>query len=338
MKKWLLGLLALAGAAPLVAGRQYSAHLDRLDDERFPGLGSRVEAGELTLHARVLGPGHSDGPTVVFENGMSSPLEFWGWIQPAVAQVATTVSYDRAGVGWSGKRRLPHTADQAAAELEDLLAALGLPGPYVLVGHSYGGLLVRRFAHRNPGEVAGMVLVDSAHPDQFDRSSRQRLGLSPTLSITRQRALLTSFGLARKKSAEETAPLVAGLPEAEGVAAMARLRSAQTWHGTATEMTAWVDQVNPEIREAEMPPDCRLAVITSGRSTDADPVHGTLQRELASLAEIARHEIVADAEHMTLLTDHEHAQIVSKVIEEMVLSIRGTRPQGRENPRQGEMR
>jgi pimeloyl-ACP methyl ester carboxylesterase len=336
MRKWLLGLLAFAGTAPLVAGRRYSAHLDRCDDERFPGLGSRVEVGDLTLHARVLGPGHSDGPTVVFENGMSSPLEFWGWIQPAVAQVATTVSYDRAGVGWSGRRRSPHTADQVAAELEDLLAALGRPGPYVLVGHSYGGLLVRRFAHRNPDRVAGMVLVDSAHPDQFDRSSRQRLGLSPTISITRQRALATSFGLARKKSADETAPLVAGLPEAEAAAAKARLRSAHTWRGTATEMTAWLDQVNPEIRETGIPPDCRLAVITSGLSIDADPVHGALQRELADLADEGRHEILADAEHMTLLTEREHAQIVAKVIEEMVLSVRGTRPQGRDHPRQGE--
>jgi len=324
------GLVALAAVTPLVAGRRYTARADRRDDESFPGLGEKVEVDDQVLHARVLGPARGDRPTVVFENGMSSPLELWDWIQPAVAGVTRTVAYDRAGIGWSGPKRSRFSAEQAAADLEGLLDVLRCPGPYVLVGHSFGGLLIRRFAHRNPGAVAGMVLVDSAHPDQFDRSSRQRLGLGPTLSVLRQRALLMSYGLGRAKSAGETEPLAAGLPEATAPVAGARMRSAHTWRGTSDEMTAWVEQVNPQVREAGIPPGCRVAVVTAGRSIDADPVHGYLQEELASLAPGGRHEIVADAEHMTLLTDREHGQVVAKLIEEMVLSLEDSppRPQG----------
>ncbi|MEC3975492.1 alpha/beta hydrolase [Amycolatopsis sp. H20-H5] len=321
-----IGLVALAGAAAVIGGRRSAVRQDHRDDELFPGIGSRVEVGDLLMHVRVLGQEHRGLPTVVFENGMSSPLELWGWIQPEVAEVTRTVAYDRAGLGWTPSHKSSPTAEQVSTDLERLLEVLDCPGPYILVGHSFGGLLIRHFAHRRPDQVAGLVLVDSAHPDQFDRSSRQRLGLSPTLSITRQRAMLMSFGLARKKSAEETSSLTKGLPGELVAPAKARLRSARTWRGTAAEMTAWVEHINPEIRKVVTPAHCRLAVVTAGASVEADPIHGVLQEELAGLVTGSKHEILANAEHMGLLTDRENGHLVAKVIEEMVLSFGGKQP------------
>lgn len=108
----------------------------------------------------VAGSGHA---TVVFENGYGISLEAWARVQPAVSRFARTVSYDRAGFGLSEDGPAPRDGRRIAAELRRALRAADLPPPYVLVGHSLGGLFVRVFAGRYPDEVAGLVLVDPTH-------------------------------------------------------------------------------------------------------------------------------------------------------------------------------
>src|SRR5699024_5378297 len=127
--------------------------------------GELIELDSLPLHA--LAHRRGDGPTVVFENGLVCPCTEWAWVLPEIAGRYNYLAYDRPGTGWSaddGKRRSLHEFNQLTG---DLLARLGLPAPYVLVGHSVGGLLIRSFAAARPHEVAGLVLVDSSHPDQL---------------------------------------------------------------------------------------------------------------------------------------------------------------------------
>jgi pimeloyl-ACP methyl ester carboxylesterase len=117
------------------------------------------------VEARVLGKG---APTVVFELGAAGGhLAYWR-VQSAVSKYARTLVYERPGLGRSGLRHEPRSAEQIAIELHTLLAALRLPPPYVLVGHSYGGLLIRVFAHRYPAEIAGLVFVDPATEGYYD--------------------------------------------------------------------------------------------------------------------------------------------------------------------------
>lgn len=123
--------------------------------ERFVDLGGR------RLRMACLGEGE---PTVILEAGMGQPLETWRLVQPAVAEWARVVSYDRAGVGQSDPRPTPRSCLDIVSDLQALLEGARIPPPYVLVGHSLGGLVVRAHAQRFPEDVVGMVLVDAPHP------------------------------------------------------------------------------------------------------------------------------------------------------------------------------
>lgn len=102
-----------------------------------------------------------NGPyTVIFESGFGTDLRTWRKVAPDIAKFAKVVSYSRAGYGGSSARPEPRTLLQSSLELDQLINAAGLRPPFILVGHSYGGLLVRAFAARHPDWVAGMVLVD----------------------------------------------------------------------------------------------------------------------------------------------------------------------------------
>jgi pimeloyl-ACP methyl ester carboxylesterase len=147
--------------------------------------GTLVDIGGRRLHCLVTGNG---GPTVVLEAGMGDTVATWSQVQPALAVWTTVCSYDRAGLGSSDPASGPRTATAMVDDLRALLTAAGLPGPYLLVGHSFGGQLVRLFAGRFPDEVIGLVLVDSSHEDKYVRFEQ---ALSPDL-ITRQNIFLAN--------------------------------------------------------------------------------------------------------------------------------------------------
>jgi pimeloyl-ACP methyl ester carboxylesterase len=118
----------------------------------------RVDVGGFRLRARVMGSGH---PAVVFDSGGGgATVEDWGPLPGLVAEAARVVVYDRAGIGGSDAGAAPRSAERIARELHALLEGLGVRPPYVLVGHSLGGLHIRFFAQLYPGDVAGLVFLD----------------------------------------------------------------------------------------------------------------------------------------------------------------------------------
>ena len=108
-------------------------------------------------------------PTVILDSGGGVPAVGWIKVQPEVAKFARVCSYDRAGYGWSEPGPVPRTSLQIARELNALLAAAGEPGPYVLVGHSFGGFNIRVYTGLYPRDVVGLVLVDASHEDEEER-------------------------------------------------------------------------------------------------------------------------------------------------------------------------
>jgi len=130
-----------------------------------PPPGKLVDVGGWRLHLNCTGKSEGEAPTVVLEAGSGDFSVDWGLVQPEVARFARVCSYDRAGAGWSELGPRPRTWRQIAYELHTVLQKAGEKGPYVLVGQSLGGLLVRVYASAYHQEVVGMVLVDSTHED-----------------------------------------------------------------------------------------------------------------------------------------------------------------------------
>ena len=161
----LLVMLAATGAA--------YEYRSRLRDRRnFPPPGKLVDLGGYNLHIQCAGAAvepHSGKPsaTVVLDSGLVGSVLDWRRVLPEVARFARVCAYDRGGYGWSDPSLQPRTLDGITADLHALLEKSGERPPYILVGHSLGGLNIWSYASHYPGEVAGLVLVDSAHPQQL---------------------------------------------------------------------------------------------------------------------------------------------------------------------------
>ena len=139
---------------------------DRLK-AKYPAPGKLIDVGGYKLHLQCEGTGN---PTVVMESGLGDSSTIWAKVWPEVAKTTRVCVYDRAGLGWSEASPKPRTAKVIVEELHTLLTNANIPAPYLLVGHSIGGVYMRLFAHTYPNKVAGMVLVDSSHEEQTLRA------------------------------------------------------------------------------------------------------------------------------------------------------------------------
>ncbi len=134
----------------------------------------KIDVGGLKLRVQVEGQAREGKPTVVFVSGLGEGVEAWKLVQPQVAPFARSVSYDRAGLGRSDPDDARPTHQHVAAQLRTLLQNAGIKPPYVLVGHSIGGPLIRMFAGLYPSEVAGLVYVD---PTDFTQTRADQLAI-----------------------------------------------------------------------------------------------------------------------------------------------------------------
>ena len=130
---------------------------------KYPPPGQMVDVGGYRLHINCQGEGR---PTVVMEAAHSELSLSWDLVQQEVARFTRVCTYDRAGLGWSERSPKPRTASNIVEELHTLLTQAGVELPYVLVGHSIGGLFARLYAHEHRDQVVGMVLVDARHEEQ----------------------------------------------------------------------------------------------------------------------------------------------------------------------------
>jgi pimeloyl-ACP methyl ester carboxylesterase len=160
-----IGLLALL-AILMIVGAIYESAAMANDLKKYPMPGKLIDMGGYRIHLYCTGERTAGEPTVILESGTGAASPDWGLVQPEISKITRVCSYDRAGYGWSDKGPLPRTSKYLAEELHTLLTKSGEEGPYVLVGHSFGGHVIRLFAHQYPQEVIGMVLVD-ARPEEL---------------------------------------------------------------------------------------------------------------------------------------------------------------------------
>jgi pimeloyl-ACP methyl ester carboxylesterase len=329
----ILGTLALP-----VAGAAYQAIETWRDRRRFPPPGQLVRFNKRRMHIHVTGEG---APTVVFESGMGGSCLSWTLVQPQVAQFSRAVSYDRAGHGWSDPATEPRTARRIARELNTLLNATGLPGPYVLVGHSFGGYVNRAYAHLYRDRVAGMVLVDSVHPAEWKKPTPEQLRLIDAglryawIAVWLARLGFVRFCLAR---------LARGLPGLGRAAASAfGVGTAAAVQRITGEIRKLPVQLLPVVRALWSQPKNFLSL---GQHVAALPVsaaqaaavsslgdlplvvlsgdhhaapHIDLQRDLAQLSSQGRHLVASDCGHWV---HFDHPEVVTSAIRELVTAAR----------------
>jgi len=333
-------LVALLGtlAVPVVAGAIYQAIGTWRDRRRFPAPGRLVRVNERRMHIHVTGEGT---PTVVFESGMGASCLSWTLVQPQVAQFTRAVSYDRAGHGWSDPAREPRTARQIAQELHTLLDATDVPGPYVLVGHSFGGYVSQAFAHKYRDEVAGMVLVDSVHHVEWKNPTPEQLRMIEVgLRYAWIAAWLARLGVVRFCLVR----LARGSPRLGWAAASAfGVGTAAAAQRIAGEIRKLPAPILPIVRAlwsqpknfmslgqhvAALPVSAAQAaavsslgdlplIVLSGDHHAAP--YTAWQRELALLSSRGRHLVASDSGHWIHL---DHPELVTKAILEVVAAAR----------------
>ncbi|MBV9083095.1 MAG: alpha/beta hydrolase [Acidobacteriaceae bacterium] len=184
-------------AALLALGLAYQGIESYRDRRRFRPLGRVVAVGQSKLHLHEQGSG---APAVLLEAGLAATSLGWSLVQPEIATFTRVCSYDRAGLGWSEHARppAPRTVQQMVSELSEALAATRIGPPYILVGHSFGGLLIRAYASLSPEHVAGLVFVDPVSLESWakcDAGSRRKLMYG--IRLSRRGAILARFGLVR---------------------------------------------------------------------------------------------------------------------------------------------
>jgi pimeloyl-ACP methyl ester carboxylesterase len=155
----------------MLSGIIYQYIATKYSKFKYPPRGKMIDLGGYRLHMVEQGEKWK-GPVVIIDAGIASNSLDWSLVQPEIAKFAHVITYDRAGYGDSDRSPLLRNSENMMKELHVMLQNANIPAPYILVGHSLGGLNVRLFNHLYPQEVAGIILVDAAHEEQLEKTSK----------------------------------------------------------------------------------------------------------------------------------------------------------------------
>jgi pimeloyl-ACP methyl ester carboxylesterase len=295
-----MGLLVCAAATMTAQGAP--------DTPPYPAPGRLVDVGGWRLHLNCTGEAKPGEPRVILEAGAGDFSVEWSLVQPGVARFARVCSYDRGGDGWSDLGPHPRTMHQVVHELHTLLENSGERPPYVLVGHSYGGVLVRLYQSTYPSEVVGMVLVEAGSDDPWRMMPDGKLVRSSELATGQPVPAVKKSGPLRESDIPPAAlsQMRAGLAEAsvranEGPRAKLPIEAQRmrTWAlGQLKHVAAAVNPVEHEELAAlraerakgEHPlGDLPLVVLTRGLSDSEGPaLEAEHRRDHAAVAALSR--------------------------------------------------
>jgi pimeloyl-ACP methyl ester carboxylesterase len=278
--------------------------------------GQLVDVGPYRLHLECTG---SRGPTVILEPGGGGSAASMGLIAPAVARDSRVCVYDRAGRGWSDPAQSPPDGAQIATDLHRLLARAHVPGPYVLAGHSFGGLYVRTYAAKYPEEVAGLVLIDSTAAKSTAVSPHKTGTYSVLKHVSSLAATTSRLGVGR---------LIADISFSD---LPPKYRDdARKTAATGKEMGGFIDEFGVANRsEAEAGAlrsvDAKpLIVLTASRGNAKGWM--AAQNETVTLSTNSLHRVVSGATHTAFVENPDHAAAVTRAIHDVVVSVRTGEP------------
>ena len=330
----IIGVLALIAGALWLLGSRAKKRLIA----QYPPPGQMEDVGGFRMHIHCQGDPAS-GPAVVLDSAQAEPAQAWASVQPAVAEFARVCSFDRAGLGWSESSPNPRTLTNYVEEQRTLLARAGVEPPYVLVGHSAGGLYARIYAHEYPDEVAGMVLVDAAHedldvrpPESLNKTNKRMMTLVGCAFPIFQ--TVSSIGLFALFPDAVGRVWPSPVPEGTRGAYQAMAASDGSWFGTMwKEATAmWGNLAAARAMQLSSLGDMPLVVLSrgltqmsTGPGISAEAVEGyrvandEMQAELAALSTGGKHVIAEGCGHHIQV---EQPQLVIDAIREVVEAVR----------------
>jgi pimeloyl-ACP methyl ester carboxylesterase len=296
-----LHVLAVALIAALCA-MTVQARGEQASRAANPAPGQMIDIGSGQLHLRVWGAAN-DRPTILLDVSAAQPSSIWAWIARDLSADYRVVAYDRPGMAWSID--VPgRDAQSAANALASALTAAGIGPPYVVIGHSFGGLSARVFAAAHREDVHGLVLLDTTHPDPGGG-----IGFA---AIYRSEAWRGHTGMLQLFPPDNW---YTSLPNEEIAGAYAVTLWTSHRDATADEMEAW-DQTVAQVQATGDFGDLPLLVVSSADSA----AHLELQRDLANLSTDSRF-VVLDTSHMAMLMDQTAAGATAREIGRFLLEL-----------------
>jgi pimeloyl-ACP methyl ester carboxylesterase len=292
-------------------GLLYESAASEAAFQSHPPPGQLIDVGTYRLHIYTLGE-DTGLPVVILDSGGMSMSAQWGWVMGSIARFTQVVAYDRPGMGWSEPSPHPIDADELIDHLRTALRNTGLEGPYLLVGHSMGGLTTRLFAQMYPDEVFGLVQVDPRDllwqsPTEFE------IRLQTTIISTLSRVGLIRLTGMAARDAE-------GLPPSQYQQAVEITSSYRHLRNAGSE--AYIGDSATSLLEAEE--DLSRFPLIVLTATEPDGAIPSPQREalnerhaaLAGLSPQGKHILVPGAGHVSIVTRENFAQhIITAIID-----------------------
>jgi pimeloyl-ACP methyl ester carboxylesterase len=321
LKRGLFNLLFLVIAVALM-GAVYQIIATAVDQRAYPPAGQMIEVGGYSLHLYCTGVNTDGRPTVILEPGLGATSAAWAWVQPEVAKTTRVCAYDRAGLGWSHASPQPRDAQHIASELHMLLQNAKIPGPYVLVGWSYGGLYIRAYADQYREETAGLVLLDSSSPQQCTSTPAGEARCASDTKIYALAPILARLGVMRIRNLFQPA---SGLPTPQHDAFLASFSATKDWDAQSAEFLA-SPATNTQVLNSKALGDIPLFVLTAtdhGTPPDLEQLWQDWQTGFTELSTNSVQRILHGATHTSIVFDSTDAKVTIEAILEVVEAARG---------------
>lgn len=299
-----------------IVGMVYQTAAAEADKRNFPPPGNLIDVDGFKMHIHCEGTG---SPTVILEAMSGGTSTYWGWIQPVIQKETRVCVYDRAGFGWSESDPESPTLARTVHNLHALLGNANIEGPYVLVGHSLGGVYVRQFATDYPDEVAGVMLLDEANPQQFVKYPELFAEGDNFINMLNGIKFLNHVGVGHLFFALGGKMDFSELPEPQRSQMEAIWSTPQYFGAQGVELVAgheiWADAL-----DLKGLGDLPLMVVSRGLNLDYE--WNKYQADLANLSTNSMHITVEGANHGALVFNPKYAHVVSDAILQLVDAAR----------------